>query len=68
MNKNVALLINRLISRQWLNFNNVVLNSRSVTHPAVPIRKNFVRVQEYVSNTVMYPHTTTYEVIHQRIV
>ena len=68
MNKNVALLINRLISRQWVNFNNVALNSRSVTHPAVPVCKNFVRVQEYVSNTVMHPHTTTYEVIHQCIV
>ena len=40
---------------------------RSVDHPAVPICRNIVRVQDYDSQAVMQPHTTTNEVIYEYI-
>jgi hypothetical protein len=49
------------VRRMWINKNVAVLINRCVNHPAVPVSRKSVRVQDYVSHTVMHPHTTSDE-------
>jgi hypothetical protein len=49
------------VRRMWINKNVAVLINRSVNHPAMPVSRKSVRVQDYVSHTVMHPHTTSDE-------
>ena len=49
------------VRRVWVNKNAAVLINRSVDHPAVPECRKYVRVQNYLSEMVMQPHTSTDE-------